>query len=269
MDIARGVPITNNMLTDVPGDVAGIGSEAALIIPPGYTAISIPMDRLSGVAFALQDGDQVDVLISLLMLDLDAEFQTAQQNLLGSLYASGEFAGGAPEPLTIVVQEPGQPRGRIEVDPVTGLLVYVIPSEPQRPRLVSQRLISGATVLHVGSFPIEGAEVAAAAEGQGAGTAEQDEPAAPEVKPPDIITLIVTPQDALAINWAIKVGADLVLTLRAPNDGTVSETTSVTLQYLLENYNISVPSKLTTGIEPRLETPITPVLPNDAQQTQN
>jgi pilus assembly protein CpaB len=136
--------------------------------------------------------------------------------------------------------------------------------------LVTQRLISGATVLHVGTFPIEGAEPAAAAEGQGVGAeTAQGTPAPPEVPPPDIITLIVTPQDALALNWAMKVGADLVLTLRAPNDGTVIETTSVTLQYLLENYNISVPSKLTTGIEPRLQTPITPVLPNDQRETEN
>ncbi|MGD8758651.1 MAG: SAF domain-containing protein [Anaerolineales bacterium] len=270
MDIARGVPITNNMLTDLPGDVADTGSETAFVIPPGYTAISIPMDRLSGVAFAVQDGDQVDVLISLLMLDLDAEFQTAQQNLLGSLYTTGELLGGEPVPLTIVVDEPGQPRGRIEVDPATGLLVYVVPSEPQRPRLVSQRLISGATVLHVGTFPFEGAAPAAAAEGQGVGAeTAQGEAEVPAVEPPDIITLIVTPQDALALNWAMKVGADLVLTLRSPNDGTVVETTSVTLQFLLENYNISVPSNLTIGIEPRLETPITPVLPNDQQETEN
>jgi CheY-like chemotaxis protein len=80
---------------------------------------------------------------------------------------------------------------------------------------------------------------------------------------PDIVTLIVTPQDALTINWAMKSGVDLVLTLRGPKDDTTTETTSVTLNYLVDNYNITVPSKLPYGLEPRLTTPINPVLPND------
>jgi hypothetical protein len=77
------------------------------------------------------------------------------------------------------------------------------------------------------------------------------------------VTLIVTPQDALTINWAMKSGVDLVLTLRGPKDDTTTETTSVTLKYLVDNYNITVPSKLPYGLEPRLTTPIKPVLPND------
>jgi len=68
--------------------------------------------------------------------------------------------------------------------------------------------------------------------------------------------LIVTPQDALAINWAINGGLDLTLTLRSPNDPTPEiETDSVTLQFLIDNYDIAVPSKLPYGTEPRLTAP--------------
>src|SRR3990170_3890194 len=66
MDIGRGVPITQNMITERAGDLLGTGSDASLAIPPGMTAISMPLSRLSGVGYALRDGDQVDVLVSLL-----------------------------------------------------------------------------------------------------------------------------------------------------------------------------------------------------------
>jgi len=77
------------------------------------------------------------------------------------------------------------------------------------------------------------------------------------------VTLIVTPQEALALNWAIKTGVDLVMTLRAPGDTSADVTTSVTLQYLFDTYVITVPAKQPYGLEPRLDELIVPVLPND------
>jgi pilus assembly protein CpaB len=131
---------------------------------------------------------------------------------------------------------------------------------------VSQRLVEAAIVLHVGSFRLEGevaGEVIPVPEGGVGAPAAEGQAPAPTVKPPDIITLIVTPQEALALNWAMKIGADLTFTLRAPNDGEVTETTSVTLQYLLDTYEITVPTKLPYGMEPSLENLIIPELPND------
>jgi hypothetical protein len=79
---------------------------------------------------------------------------------------------------------------------------------------------------------------------------------APAIVPPDIITLIVRPQDALALNWAVRAGVDLVLTLRSPNDPTAELVLdSVTLQFLIDNYEITIPSKLPYGTVPRLEAP--------------
>jgi len=270
IDIERGIPVTTAMITEEAGDLLGTGSDASFAIKPGYTAIAIPMSRLSGIAYALRDGDTVDVLITMLMIDLDMDFQTALPNLSSVVVGSG---GTEEFPATsLTASFPGF-IGKIVRDPELDELVHIVPQENQRPRLVTQRLVESATVLHVGIFPLEEvvsgeAVTAAPDEGIGAPPPQQAEGEPAKPPPPDIITLIVTPQDALALNWAMKAGADLVLTLRAPGDTTSIETITVTLQYLIENYDITIPVKLPYGLEPALDKPIVPVLPNDATAPQ-
>ncbi|NIM95710.1 MAG: hypothetical protein GTO18_18575 [Anaerolineales bacterium] len=265
MDIARGVPITTNMVTEEAGDLLGTGSDASLAIKPGFSAISIPITRLSGVAFALRPGDSVDVLVSMLVADLDAEFQSLLPNISAVLVdPDGEtltslVCDAFTEEAGCVFTEP-RPFGRSEVDPATGELVFLRQGETQRPRLVTQRLVERATVLHVGTFPLEAVrEVVITEEGE----TQEMEQVSSVVVTPDIVTLIVSPQDALALNYAVKAGIDIVLTLRGPDDLTQFETSSVSLQYLFDNYNIAVPSKLPYGLQPRLDSIITPVLPNE------
>jgi len=281
MDIARGLPVTQNMVTETPGDVLATGSDAALIIPRGMTAISVPITRLSSVAYALRDGDQVDVLASFLVVDIDPDFQTILPNETKFLVAPDgtfltalicqELKQGDRGPECTNPEPP--PFGRMDIEEESQQPLFSEPSENQRPRLVSQRLIDYATVLHVGTFPLEEEEAAAAipvpAQGVGAPTTTTttETTTTTTVRAPDIITLIVTPQDALALNWAIKAGVDLVLTLRAPGDTSIDATTSVTLQYLVDNYDITIPSKLSYGIEPRLDKITAPALPNDAAPT--
>jgi pilus assembly protein CpaB len=268
MDIARGVPVTERMITDDPGDLLGVGSVASIAIPPGQTAISIPMDKFTGVAYSLRDGDSVDVLVSLLMLDIDPDFQTELPNrtaiFVGQngeiLTATGATKASSTEEGTEATSE-DLPLGRIDTEEETNQQVYLVPPPglAQRPRLVSQRLIKNAVVLRVGEFPLadEPEEQAPEEEAQQAAGApaqqQQAQEAAQAPEKPSIVTLIVSPQDALALKWALKAGADLTLTLRGPGDETEEDTTSVTLQYLIDNYNISVPSKLPYGTEPRLQ----------------
>jgi pilus assembly protein CpaB len=270
MDIARGIPITTNMVTDQAGDVLGTGSDASLAIPPGFTAIAVPMSRLSGVAYALRDGDSVDVLVSILIVDIDAEFQSILPNLSSVLAGPDgvltSFVVDSFDPQSGNVQatEP-RPVGRVETDVSTGELLYLRASEEQRPRLVTQRLIENATVLHVGTFAFEDEVLTTElvpTEGEGQG--EEGAQVTRVRRPPDVITLIVSPQDALALNYAMKSGAvDITLTLRGPDDATQFETSSVSLQYLLDNYGISIPTKLPYGLEPRLDKIAPPTLPND------
>lgn len=276
MDIARGVPVTQNMITDQPGTLLQVGSDASIAIPPGFTAIAVPLSRLSGVAFAVRDGDAVDVIATLLVVDLDPDYQSALVNETRILVGpDGVLVSGMTcEVLnqTATSLDCGNPTspdlfGRLEEEEVSGVPLYTRPRETQRPRLVTQRIVQNATVLHVGTFPLEGAEVSAVApppeEGVGAPTGEEAVQTVSTPLAPDIITLIVTPQDALALNWAMKSGVDLTLTLRSPADPTPTDTSSVTLQYMIDNYNISVPSRLPFGIEPRIDRVVVPVLPND------
>lgn len=278
-DIARGVPITENMITEEAGDLLAVGSDAAFAIPAGFTGISIPMDRFSGVAYALRAGDQVDVLVSMLIVDLDEDFQSPTPNRSiflfnsnGDLLSSFSCATISVDEGEFVCQqaEAGSVVGKIEFDETSGEDFFTIPSGPARPRLVTQRLIANATVLGVGNFALAQEEeeepvvVAEQPEGAGAPAAQQAAPVEePAVEPPDIITLIVEPQDALALNWAMGAGVDMTLTLRSPNDPAADlDTDSMTLQALIDNYNIAVPSKLPFGLEPVLEAPTLEFPPN-------
>jgi len=271
-DIGRGVPITEKMLTESSGDLLGGGSDAALAIPPGFTAISIPIDRLSSVAFAMRDGDMVDILVTMMLVDVDPDFQSILPNFSTIITASGGTSEFPAPGLTGAVQssesEAGatSPLGKVEEEEETGQLFHVIPQEAQRPRVVTQRLVENARVLHVGTFALDGETTGVPAPEAGVGAPpppEGQQAAVVQSQPPDIITLIVTPQDALALNWAIKTGTHMTLTLRAPNDTEETETTSVTLQYLLDTYNVTIPTKLPYAQQPALESLITPKLPND------
>jgi hypothetical protein len=66
----------------------------------------------------------------------------------------------------------------------------------------------------------------------------------------------------------MKVGADVTFTLRAPNDGEATETTSVTLQYLIDSYDVTVPTKLPYQLEPRVDELVQPQLSNDRPAAQ-
>lgn len=272
MDIARGVPVTERMITEQAGDLLGTGSDASISIPPGFTAISIPMDRFSGVAYALRSGDAVDVIVSMLMVDVDPDFQTTLPNQTAILVSSDGQVLTASGATNVETTETGAqtsspeplPFGRVATEEQTGQQFYLLPGEgqEQRPRLVAQRLISNATVLHVGEFELEEEADQQPAQDQpqpqqeGAGApAQQQQQQAQEAQqvaePPSIVTLIVTPQDALALKWALEAGSDVTLTLRGPGDATEDATTSVTLQYLIDNYNITVPSRVPYSTEPR------------------
>jgi len=87
--------------------------------------------------------------------------------------------------------------------------------------------------------------------------------------PPDILTLIVSPQDAVALNYLMYTGADLSLALRASGDDAVIETQAVTLQFLLDNYRIPVPSRQAYGITPPTDVLVAPTLENNSGDPNN
>lgn len=283
-DIEAQVPLFKNMLVDPDEQLPSSGGPGALNIPPGMVAVAVPISRLTSVAYAIRAGDHVDVVASMLMVDLDTEFQTILPDHTGLVIASGppDPETGERDPLTAEVGSlmPGEPfdpegttwntgdikkpgiQGKVEIDPVLGQAIYLTPSESQRPRLVSQMVLQDVVVLQMGTFALAGQQQAQQVQQTQQQKADDEE--APKVVLPDIVTLIVSPQDAVTLNYLMLQGAYLNMSLRSAGDSSRTEVTAVTLQFLLEQYLIPVPVKLPYGIHPRNEFLTPPVLFNDA-----
>jgi hypothetical protein len=248
-------------------------------------AVSIPISRLSSISYAPQRGDHVNVIVTMLFVDLDPSWQTKLPNWTGNVI--GPSGGGVLEDGTSLTIEDvttllAQPfrgpseQGRAETDQLMNQTLYILPSEPQRPRLVSQTLIQDVIVLQMGNFltPAEKTALEATAPAPTATPepgAEQPQAQAPTPTPmpapPDVITLIVSPQDAVTLNYLVYSGAQLTLALRNPNDALADGTEAVTLSYLLDQYNIPIPVKLPYGSEPSVDALVPPSLPNDRTPT--
>jgi pilus assembly protein CpaB len=297
VDLDANMLLTSSMVVDSPDQLSATGSLAALSIPRGMVAVSIPINRLSSVSYAPRPGDHVNVIATMLMLDLDTDFQTAEPNRNAAVLGAGpgvvvgaetetDLSVDANTDLSKVTGQtvgagPTSVIGRTAIDPLLEQTLYVVPSEAQRPRLVSQTLLQDAIVLGVGDFPLTD-EVAEEPEPtQPAPTTEEEvtidtEAGAPgetpvgtelvkeEPKLPDLITLVVTPQDAVTLNYLVYAGSQLTLALRPSGDDTRVQTEATTLDFLLTQYNIPVPVKLPYGMEPRVDDLMPPELPNDA-----
>jgi pilus assembly protein CpaB len=254
VDIDARMPINSNMLVDPTMK----NSPPAFQIPRGQVAIAIPISNLSSVAYGLRTGDHVNVIVSLLMADLDTDFQTKLPNSTGTVLAPGANAELGRESKTADIGNTESKIGRTELDATLGVPVYVIGSEPPRPRLVSQTLIQDAVVLQTGTFPQNQQELQNNTPGQPVQpTPVPGQPGAQTtvtvVNLPDNITLIVNPQDAVTLNYLIIAGGKLNLVMRAAGDDTRIATEAVTLQFVLDQYNIPNPAKLPYGLEPRLD----------------
>jgi pilus assembly protein CpaB len=240
VDIARGMIIVKSMLTEEPGGLGATGSDTAWQIPEGKVAYALPVARYSSVAWALQPGDHVDVLISLLIVELDEEFQSSFPNQVQCISPSDDPACTA---LSGHV-------GRLEGLP-NNFVVNLTPGESPRARLVTQLTVQDAIVLRVGDWQEKREEPPVEEETATEETEQQPvEPTRGEVEP---LTLVVTPQDAVTLKHALELGADIDLVLRSAGDTDPVTTESVTLQYLLERFNIEQPPKLPYGVEPRLK----------------
>ena len=243
IDIEARVPFNPNLLVDPTIK----NSPAAFQIPRGQVAISIPISKLTSVSYGLQAGDHVNVITTLLLIDLDTEFQSKLPNQTGVVTSPG-----TGELITKLTADTGGRFGRTELDKTLGQPIYVLPSESPRPRTVSQTLIQNAVVLHVGDFSLSSEEASASPTAQptAAAGAQQQAPAATPVPViPDTITLIVSPQDAITLNYLILAGGHLNLVMRAAGDDDRIATEAVTLQFVLDQYNIPNPSKLPYGLD--------------------
>ncbi len=246
VQIFQGQPIVRDMLTD-----SGSGEDASFQIPPGRVAVAYPIDQQSSVAYAIQPGDFVDILTTAFFQDIDEEFQTRLPNKLSFVFtdlAGQEIEEG--EGFFVLSQFLDEGRFQLfEGD----LPAIVFPSEAQIPRRVAQLTIQSAKIIRIGPWiqaavptPAEGedGEAPVTEDGDGGVDSEESAPSPPSTLP-SVVTIAVTPQDALVLLWLRKGSIETEMALRAAGEENADHLTeAVTLQYMLTRFNISVPPKI-------------------------
>jgi Flp pilus assembly protein CpaB len=262
-DIEPGSPVLSTLVTKDSSGLSETGSDAALSIPKDKVAITIPLNRLSGVGYALQAGDHINVLVSMLFVDLKESTQTLAPDQLSLVSIATDATTGS----RTITFSPAGPEGTFSNASVgdTQIPFLVQPSEAQRPRLVVQQIVKDAVVLKIGTFTNQDILIA---QPTATPLPEGTPPPPPTpVPPPDIITLIVTPQDAAVLTYYMFSSAKFTMVLRAAVDANTPavDTEAVTLQYTIEKFRISVPTTLPYGLEPAIRTLKPPLLPNDGE----
>lgn len=258
-DILTGMPMMNYMLTpgDQPTSLSDVGSDAALLIPSGMVMMSIPIDRFSATGFALREGDHVDVMMSFLFANVDEEFQSLLPNTGVILTDDTELIAAGLQGFEYTI-------GRSESGPF-GSTLLVIP-EMQTGQLVRQTTsltIDNAIVMRVGQWPLSDLNqpiiVTPAppptAVPEGGTTEGEPTPAAtaiPAIQVPDMISLAMSRQDALVMKYALEMDAEITLVLRSALDDEIAEivTDPVTLDYIIQYYNVPVPANLDVALIP-------------------
>lgn len=251
VDIVQGMPILRGYLAE-----RGAAGQAALLVPDGRVAVAFPINQQSSVAYAIQPGDYVDVLIVASFIDLDQEFQAKLPNLISFLSLRLVETPEGQEPIATYDFTVPTDEGRFEIPqglPPEIPGAYVYPREAQRPRRVAQLTVPAAKVLRVGPWiELPSQQPQPTEEGQ----------APPPPPPPDIVTLAVEPQDALVLLWARRSEMTMELALRAPGaEEARYQPEAVTLQYMLTRFSIAVPPKLEYGFarEAVTSSDVTPV----------
>lgn len=267
-EVSAGTPLLDTMLLKAGEQIPQSGSPWAINIPTGMVAVSIPINKLSSISYAPRPGDHVNVISSFLFVDIDTDFQTNTPSQTGVVIASGpaDPVTGTRDPLTVEIASGLY--GKTLIDPVLGQAVFIYPSEAQRPRMVSQMLLQDVIVLQVGEFPQDSntdTDVITSEGEEGQEEQSQEQEVSTTVPKPSEITLIVRPQDAVTLNYIMyaqtHLAAQLSLVLRSPTDNSREDILPVTLQFLLEQYEIPVPSRLPYSLNPRIDYLVPPSVP--------
>lgn len=263
-DIPRESPVVQAQLVENLFDIGRQGSDLATQIEQGLVGIAVPLDPtgLGQAAYGFQAGDRIDVIMSFLFIDVDEEFQTRLPNSITIVTRVEDGTIGFTDARV----------GRAEPSPIFPEGVVLGPSEDvQRPRLVTQRTVQDAVVLNVGWLPEDGelfgvadasptpASVLApppTADPNAAQNQNQQLTVVPTATSfiPVIMVIAVPPQDAITLTWAIDSGIPITYVLRSAQDGGAAsvQTDSVTLEYMINTYNVQQAEDLPFAIEPAI-----------------
>jgi Flp pilus assembly protein CpaB len=236
-DIYQGETLTTDTLVRDPTLIAAEEYGPSALVPQGWVAMSVPTDRLSSVAYALQPGDTVDLMLTFTLNAIDEEFQTLLSNSATFYLQTGE--GEAAMPNIFVID----PYGRFERLP-TNDIAHIAPSEdPQRPIPVAV-ILQNARVISVGPYlpplPVL-PPTPTPAPNEPTPTPGGGPPPTPTPAPPDVVLLALPPQQQLFVNYALAINADIDLALRGVNDLQLYASQNVDLNYLLQRFNIDIP----------------------------
>jgi hypothetical protein len=262
--LEQGTLITSSMIgVGVTNEIDGPTLAWSFHIDPTMVAMAIPTNRLATAAYGVNAGAHVNVNVCMTFVDIDPAFQSVLPNYTSVM--KDIFFPEADQPTISIgpsTSELPSRQGRVELDPTFQKPIYTVPSESQRPRLVCQMILQNVVVLKLGNFQLNAPVVTTTDPAATPAPAPQSETS------PDIITLIVTAQDSIALNYFVYSGAVITMSLRNPSDTSRIEAQSATLTSLLTQYNISLPSKLPYGQQPRLDVLAPPLLPNDIVNAQ-
>ena len=142
-EVVQGQVIVRTMLVD-----KGVSGEAALNIPPGRVAVAYPMNRQTSVAYAIQPGDSVDILITAFFIDVDEEFQAPLPNKIRFFFPVFDTETGTQTGIELS-EEFEEGRFELNADEIASI---VSASRPQIPRRVAQLTVQSAKVLRVGPW---------------------------------------------------------------------------------------------------------------------
>lgn len=237
-DIPMGRPILKSMLSEKP----------IAAFPEGRVGYGVPMDAQGGLGWHIKEGDHVDVLAAIKLVNTDPEFQSRMPNYFQTIpEPTGE--GETTMSLSGVY-------GRFEKLP-NGTPAMILPNGDPIAQIVVQMTVQDAIVWRIGAQYTDLTVAAAATVAAPASTSEagvlvpsESAPAAVSSVPVsrgdiELVTLLVTPQDALILKYLYEIGADLDLVLRAPNDTDYWITGAVWSRYILDRYQLpQIPSDL-------------------------
>ncbi len=233
-DILRGQPMLESLIAADPKSLTAQGSDASLFIPAGKVAMAYPINKLTSVGYAIGAGDHVDVIVSFSIVEVDQEGQFPvvpfNRDMVDELVAAG--------------MDPKEAVARV---------LSKLDSVGIKPRLLSQLTLQNIEVLHVGEWPMGGllpkATPTLSTEQQAAQAAAAAGTPTATPQRPDMIILLVDQQQALILQWLQQEGTiNLNLVLRGAGDNAPVSTETVSYQYILTNFNITIPPKVNTII---------------------
>jgi Flp pilus assembly protein CpaB len=257
-DIYQGATLTRDQLAN---DVTQVGLEEfgpASLIPSGFIASAVPLDRLSGVAYALSEGDYVDIMITFFFYQIDEEFQTYLQNSAVFFLEEVIQAAETEEeqeivPELIILDQ----FGRFERLP-NGDIAHIGPSELQRPIPVSM-VLQNARVIQVGIFgPGDVPQPPTPTP-----TPDPDDPdaqpgdpgAVTPPEPPDTLLVALSPQQQLLLRYAVESNANISFALRGVNDTQLYAIENVDIDYFLRRFGIEEPRDFGFSVDKLIITP--------------